>query len=330
MIRKVLRKHEQKLKKKANVVGTWIGFKMTNGVQTDVLSIIVAVTKKTPLGYLAKKDIVPKFIDDEPTDVFEAGIITAPPPRKNSIKTPNTPRAMLLKRERTDRWPRPNIPPGVSISHEEVTSGTFGCVVYRDGFPCILSNNHVIANSNKAQINDQTIQPGTYYDGQLTQDMIARLADFVFINFETQEGCIGSPIKFFSKKQEENLVDAAISKAINEEILSCEILDIGEPEGLNLDAGLELPLQKSGATTEKTTDKIIGLNASLRVSYGNGLIAPYRGQIIAGAMCAGGDSGSIVLDMNRKIVGLLFAGSETTTVINPIEHVFDLLKIHLS
>jgi hypothetical protein len=46
-------------------------------------------------------------------------------------------------------------------------------------------------------------------------------------------------------------------------------------------------------------------------------------------MSQGGDSGSAVLDDERRLVGLLFAGSETTTVVNRIEHVFSALGVTL-
>ncbi len=39
------------------------------------------------------------------------------------------------------------------------------------------------------------------------------------------------------------------------------------------------------------------------------------------------DSGSIVLDMDNNIIGLLFAGSEQTTIINPIDKVLELLNV---
>jgi hypothetical protein len=44
-------------------------------------------------------------------------------------------------------------------------------------------------------------------------------------------------------------------------------------------------------------------------------------------MSQGGDSGSAVLDGNNRLVGLLFAGSDTTTIINRIENVFGALGV---
>ena len=40
--------------------------------------------------------------------------------------------------------------------------------------------------------------------------------------------------------------------------------------------------------------------------------ARFSDQLMAGAMSQGGDSGSAVLDDRKRLVGLLFAGSDTT------------------
>jgi len=50
---------------------------------------------------------------------------------------------------------------------------------------------------------------------------------------------------------------------------------------------------------------------------------------MAGAMSQGGDSGSAVLNNTDNLVGLLFAGSDTTTIINRIENVFSALGLSL-
>jgi len=46
-------------------------------------------------------------------------------------------------------------------------------------------------------------------------------------------------------------------------------------------------------------------------------------------MSQGGDSGSLVLDMKARAVGLLFAGSEQVTILNPISEVLKILNIEL-
>jgi hypothetical protein len=55
----------------------------------------------------------------------------------------------------------------------------------------------------------------------------------------------------------------------------------------------------------------------------------FTDQLMAGAMSQGGDSGSAVLDNDNRLVGLLFAGSDTTTIMNRIQNVFSELGISL-
>jgi len=50
---------------------------------------------------------------------------------------------------------------------------------------------------------------------------------------------------------------------------------------------------------------------------------------MSGAMSAGGDSGSAMLDMQKRVVGLLYAGSDSTTIMNPIQFVLDALQVQL-
>jgi hypothetical protein len=68
---------------------------------------------------------------------------------------------------------------------------------------------------------------------------------------------------------------------------------------------------------------------TVNVQYGPGRVALFTDQLLAGPMSQGGDSGSAVLDGGNRLIGLLFAGSENTTIINRIEHVFSELRLTL-
>ena len=61
----------------------------------------------------------------------------------------------------------------------------------------------------------------------------------------------------------------------------------------------------------------------------NFLSAQFADQLMDGAMSQGGDSGSAVLDESNNLVGLLFAGSDTTTIMNRIQNVFSELGVTL-
>jgi hypothetical protein len=90
-----------------------------------------------------------------------------------------------------------------------------------------------------------------------------------------------------------------------------------------------MAVRKSGRTTAITTGEIQQVDVTVDVDYGSGRTARFTDQLLAGAMSQGGDSGSAVLDADKNLVGLLFAGSDTTTIINRIENVFSALQVHL-
>ena len=89
-----------------------------------------------------------------------------------------------------------------------------------------------------------------------------------------------------------------------------------------------MQVQKTGRTTGHTRGLITQLDATLRIDY-DGHTALFTGQLVAGPMSEPGDSGSAVLDMDGRVVGLLFAGSEAITIINPIDEVFAALNVEL-
>ena len=326
--KEVIKDVHRKFLARENVVATGVGFKITKDKKTSELSIICSVAKKLPEAQLSKKALIPKIIDNIPTDVIETGRIRAFPAR-------------------TDRW-RP-APGGVSIGHEDITAGTLGCLVKKNNQIYILSNNHVLANSNDASIGDPILQPGPYDGGKWPNDRIADLSEFVPIVFTESEppGQCGvarviagvlsgiarglgsrSRLKAITLQAEENLVDAAIARPLNDNDVSPEIVDIGTIQGLS-SGELGMSIQKSGRTTALTTGEILQVNVTVDVQYGTGKIARFTDQLMAGAMSQGGDSGSAVLTDDKKLVGLLFAGSDTSTIINRIENVFSALGLSL-
>ncbi|MDL1955997.1 MAG: S1 family peptidase [Candidatus Desulfofervidus auxilii] len=277
-----------------NVVGVGIGFKTVGGQITEEICIKVYVEKKLPQAELAAEAIIPAEYEGIPLDVEEVGKIEA---------------QVFKTRLRPAR-------PGYSIGHYRITAGTFGCLV--KDVCCseiyILSNNHVLANSNIARIGDPILQPGRYDGGSLPNDLIANLRRFVRINF--------------GDRDRYNLVDAAIAKPIEIRMVRADIINIGIPNGC-AEVALGMSVKKSGRTTQTTIGKVIGTDVSIVVNYGGGRIAYFRDQILTTNMSAGGDSGSILLDTDGRVVGLLFAGSSRVTVHNKIQNVLMALRIKL-
>ena len=200
---------------------------------------------------------------------------------------------------------------GISIGHEDISAGTLGCVVYKSGARYILSNNHILADSNAGSVGDDIYQPGPV-DGGTVDDKIGELEDYVEISFDNAAGPY-------------NDVDCAICKPTVESDILDHIMDLnGLPskdvaydETTEPDDNLYSSVQKTGRTTGKTTGRIIGVTGIIGVNYGTPGIAYYDDQLVTGNMGAGGDSGSVLLTAcGKRAVGLLFAGGGGIVVYN--------------
>lgn len=258
-------------------------------------------------------------------DVKFVGEVTAIPPSVNHLFS-----------DKSDPWNRRRVRPlriGSSISHGDVTAGTLGCFVTDDrGRTHILSNNHVIANSNGAKIGDKICQPGTYDGGRLDSDTVAQLSGFIRIN------------------DTGNLVDAATAGPINagtfdpttvhDKLGVLRGLHNGEVEPGDLVA-------KFGRTTGVTLGRVSAVEVdNVRVGY-HGEEGPrikvFDSQIeIEGRdgtpFCQGGDSGSMIVShdstIDRYAVGLLFAGGgrpggKHVTYANYMSKALSLLGVKL-
>ncbi|MGB3258451.1 MAG: trypsin-like peptidase domain-containing protein [Ornithinimicrobium sp.] len=290
-----------------NVVGVGLGYKISNGVQTDTKSVMVLVTEKLPSSMLGTSQSLPKTVSKVPTDVVDVGHVFAG--GATAMETLDA--QSLAKRVRPVR-------PGYSVGHFKITAGTIGAGCYDispvPGKPpryYILSNNHVLANSNQANIGDPIYQPGPI-DGGTAADAVGRLSRFV-------------PIKFDGSC---NAVDAAIAE-VPFDTLDRDIYWSGYPASAVKVAAVGQLVKKTGRTTHFTTGRVTAVNATINVNYGGGNVAKFCNQIVTTDMSAGGDSGSLVLDLENNPVGLLFAGSSTATILNPIATVQLALKVRV-
>lgn len=312
-----------------NIVGVGKGFKIKNGKHTDKPAVIVFVKKKLPENDLKRGEKVPPKIYDLDTDVIEVGDLR------------------LLSR--TD-YVRP-APPGVSIGHYKISAGTFGAVVKdkRTKKPLILSNNHVLANSSdgrdgRCKIGDPIFQPGPY-DGGTEAQLIGYLERFVPILREySHSSCpkaaalekIGNnfiqmirphyKMSLFKKTSIQNVVDAALARPISNDVITSEILGLGKVKGVR-EAESGMRLYKSGRSSGINNAVVKAQAATLKINMGDNEEVVFTDQIVTGPMASPGDSGSLVLDKDNYAVGLLFAGSESSTIINRIQNVMDLLDI---
>lgn len=218
---------------------------------------------------------------------------------------------------------------GCSVGHVKVTAGTLGCFVRpRGGGPtAILSNNHVLANENRAKAGDAILQPGAYDGGTAPNDVVASLGPFVKL-----------------RKIGVNRIDAAVATLVEgvKADLS-KITGLGKLKGVGsefLDEGTRVA--KLGRTTGLTWGRVTAFELdNVHVGYDIGTLR-FDDQVEIegegdGPFSNGGDSGSLIVDEGIRGVALLFAGSDQggangqgLTYATPLGRVFDALKIELA
>jgi hypothetical protein len=342
---------------KSNVIGFGHGIKWTDGLPTGEEATLVFVTQKVPESGLSERDVIPRrMADGTPTDVVALGYLTAqqlladregvavrhaePPPAYGRLVDGRSlleaPAPAEVSPQLLRRRMRP-CPSGASIGNVAITAGTLGSVVYDYlpgattsppgggiGVPSrfyVLSNNHVLADSNNAPQGSAIVQPGPFDGGVAPQDVIARLSRFIPIQFSPQV-----PLA-----QHNNVVDAAIGE--------CDFADAtretyfsGAPRAWRRKANVAVGdlIKKTGRTTNFSVGRIISVDATVDVGYGAGRVARFRDQIVTTNMSAGGDSGSLVTSLDNVAVGLLFAGSSVATIVNHFENVRALLRIEVA
>jgi uncharacterized protein YjdB len=249
------------------------------------------------------------------------------------------------------------VPIGVSTGHPAITAGTIGARVTRDlngdGVPegvYALSNNHVYAAINTANIGDNVIQPGAYDGGTDPADKIGTLADFEAIRF-----CDIFWIWLICS--ETNTIDAAIADVMDPSTgvplvepftlsdgygspnsvihPAFGVPDVSNDVDENLTQLLGESVQKYGRATGLTYGTVDSINATVDVCYDDLCyqVARFVDQIIItpGTFSGGGDSGSLIVtnDENRHPVGLLFAGSTANTVANRIDRVLMAFNVDI-
>jgi hypothetical protein len=200
--------------------------------------------------------------------------------------------------------------------------GTLGALVEDgSGNQYILSNNHVLARTNAAATGEGIVQPGLIDQSPAcfkdNTDIVANLSEFIPILFKTKG------------TMPPNAVDAAIARVRADYVDSTGIiLDIGTLSSDTVEPILGMAVKKSGRTTGLTRGTISAIDVTVDISYGSGKSARFTNQtmVTPGGFIAAGDSGSLMVedvDVNPHAVGLLFAGSSTTAIANPID---DVLK----
>lgn len=296
----------KQLLKKEGVVSVGVGHKISAGVDTGRMAVVIGVKKKKPLGELAAKDVIPKEIAGDESDVQEVGEI--------KVLTVVTATAQDVNTGRV----RP-CPGGCSVGNFRITAGTLGLWGAKGAEAMLVSNSHVLGGSPVAgaTAGDAILQPGAYDHGQNPADKIAELDTFVPVKFISSSWWQMLLDWLFRRSPPTNLVDCAMAAPMDDGVVDRSIKDIGVLAGSG-EPMLGLSVKKSGRTTGLTSGTVAQVDVTSRVDMGGGKTAVFTDQcmVMAAGFSAPGDSGSAIVTNSNHVVGLLFAGNETVTIFN--------------
>jgi len=321
-IRGVKRAAEADLLARKNVIGVDIGDKETDGKNTGRLAIVVFVEAKEPDSKLSAADRIPKEINGVPTDVQQMKVVLQGPAmelvEQATPEVDTTTYTTLLGG--ISIGPQRSVhldPPDVPTSGDYIFAGTLGAMV-RDrsnGATMALTNFHVACVNNTWSVGDRMVQP-SLLDGGTSANQFGSLT----------RATLSSD------------VDGAVITVDSGKATSPSVQDIGDVAG-HTAATVGAAVRKRGRTTELTYGSVVSTDFTVSINYGSDVGTRTLSNQIriqtdtskSARFSDHGDSGSAVMDDNRNVVGLLFAGSDdgTWTFANPIQSVLDELNVDL-
>lgn len=308
----VQERHTAELMKNPEVVGTAVTV-TEDGQPVIMVMAKSAALQKGPGGIPAELESVPLVI--EVTGEIKAMKTTTPAVSHTAKQT------APIQLGTSGGW-------SYDLANGYCCGGTLGSLITIGGEQHILSNYHVLeadiiagGNSKIAATGDPVIQPG-----------------LIDISCNAANGQNVATLVLKHSLPNSN-VDCAVAKVISGMVSPTgAILEIGTISSSTIAAAVGQAVKKSGRTTGLTRSSVSALNGTVSITYENecagttAFTKTFTGQIIIAnkrsKFLAGGDSGSLMVQdvtTNPKAVGLLFAGSTTTAIANPIGQVLSFL-----
>lgn len=309
-------RHTSELMKDNNVVGTATG--LTEDGRLAVLVLLKEAVSNTGKGNKTVSSY-PANLDGVPVVLYVSGVIRPMKGGGGGGVSHTAIQTAPIQLGTSGGW-------RYDLANGYCCGGTLGSLIQKGGVQYVLSNYHVLwgdivsgGNSRVATAGDPVIQPGLIDVG-----CVANNAQNV-ANLSGSGSLPGAN------------VDAGYAQVISGMVsTNGAILEVGTLSATTIGASLNQAVKKSGRTTGLTRSTVSGLNATISVAYDNecaggaAFTKTFTGQIVIAnrrsAFLNSGDSGSLMVQdvaTNPKAVGLLYAGSNTTAIANPINDVLN-------
>ena len=316
-LRRAKEQAEAKLLALPGVTGVDIGYKEVGGEPTDRLAIRVLVAQKKPKGRVAAGQRVPEEIDGHPTDVIE---------RRFELHQLGASVPVESLAPAVDSRVYDPLRGGISIGPCRVVNGfvhagTLGAIVIDNASNeyLALSSFHVMCVDEGSNPGDTMAQPSRVDGGTCPGDVIGTLRRHAFT--ESVDAAVADVV-----------VGGAVTRSV-----TYEVAEIGALTGTGT-ASLGQAVRKRGRTTGLTFGTVDSLSLTVSLDYGDGIgrrtltnqigIKPDAAQ--NPAFTGKGDTGSVVVNDPREVVGLLVAGDDAGYgVASPMGQVLDALNVRL-
>jgi hypothetical protein len=308
------REIERELFTREGITGVDVGYKYKKGKRTKQVVIRVYVSEKQT--NISNSDKIPKTIRGIKTDVIQANASF------HADDQPYTPITGGISFGQSEKFRLIQNDGSIALISEQ---GTLGAIV-RDNLsekPMFLTNHHV-TKVMISQTEERSGKVGDIFD----QPNLVGSDGKPFPN-----ASIGKLARFAINP----LVDAAVIEYQSTRPFAEEILGIGKIAGA-AKAVLGMKVRKRGRTTELTHGIIDGVDATTAIQ-GTSMLFQHQMVIVPdttknAVFSNSGDSGSVIVNEQNKVVGLLFAGvpalndSPQMTWANHIDNVLTQLNVH--
>lgn len=280
LVIETIKKNWITLQSYGSIISVAAGLRTKNGERTDEICIIIEVEKKKPKNELDASHIFPASIDNIGIDIVE--------------KREYYPAVLQMSADEImanlERY-RPlvggcMITNGRTGPNGMADAGTLGCLVYigaskkKYAYTALLSNYHVMY-ANGGAPNTGIGQPDT-----LPSNYVGRIVT---------GSQVGTELDFAVAKLDDNIP------------IRNEVLEIGTLKGFS-DPYVTQQVRKYGYKTLLTKGTVT--EVQIRVVPGEFPVTLYTGILVTGLnnlpFAAKGDSGSVVVDYNNNVVGLLW------------------------
>ena len=201
--------------------------------------------------------------------------------------------------------------PGISVGGVKGTAGTIGCFVMdADGEVYLLSVAAALGSPDY-ELGSRVVQPGPTDGGQAPDDVVGYFAKYLPLDDEVSVANLAGLARL-----EEGIEFETVIPSIG------PIRGVREPVP-------GMVVHMLGRTTGLITGQITRIDETFSMAIDKKQTLRFRDGIYCSFISEPGDSGALVVDDEGYAIGIEVGGSETVTILAPMQKVLDSLGVQL-